>query len=104
MNNHDDFQDRPRGFLWPVICLALAFDLFLLFEVETEWTAASKLRQQYRATSQGLEAARQQVAASRTTETLWQGLINDVLALAETDPDLQRILSRHQIFRPQPSP
>jgi RNase adaptor protein for sRNA GlmZ degradation len=87
----------------PALFLALAFNLLLLYQLHSAWIATSNYRQQSQELSLQIAQASVNAESAKTMQSLLERLANEMLFLAESDADLQRLVQKYQITRRNPS-
>ncbi len=88
---------------WPGLLMSLAFNLFLISQIHTIWNTSSDLNRQEKILLQQVEKLQNDVVPARNVQALLEGIANDLLVLAETDPDARRVVDKFQIRRDPPS-
>lgn len=101
--NPPSIEARPAVALFPpIILVVLAFNLFLLSELHARWNDVSALRRASESLAERTERARADLPRSRTAQAALEGLANDLILLGNTDPDVRRIVDKHQIRKTTP--
>jgi hypothetical protein len=86
----------------PVLLIVLAFDLFLATEAHAVWRVNNRFKQQDAIIAKRIEQVETQISASRTWQTMLEGIANDLLELGKTDGDVRKIVEKYQIRKNQP--
>jgi len=95
--------DATNGFpFWPCLLVVLAFDFYLATEIHTVWRVTGRFQQQDAAVLKRVEQTQTQMAASRTWQTMLEGMANDLLDLSKTDAEIRKIVDKYQIRKNQP--
>ncbi len=87
-----------------VLCLVLAFNLFMASQVQTLWRTTTNLKQQEINIGQQLDRSQNEFLQARNMQLLLEALANDMLAMANTDYDVRRLVEKYQIRRAGPAP
>ena len=87
---------------WPALLLVLAFDLFLCVEIHSIARVTSRIETNLAGITKRSQLMESQMSASKTWQTMLEGIANDLLDLAKTDSDIRKVVDKYQIRRNQP--
>lgn len=87
---------------WPLLLLVLAFNLFLCVEIHSVRRVTDRIEQQHAAVTKRSQLMESQMAASRTWQTMLEGMANDLLDLAKSDSEVRKLVDKYQIRKNQP--
>jgi hypothetical protein len=103
MNGNDQYAPAPESTSsLALVLLALAFNLFLLFNALLYWGGLKNQVRQNDAFAQQIAQSKQVAANARVVQGMLEGLANDMLALSANDNDVRRIVEKYQIRRLNP--
>jgi hypothetical protein len=107
-------QSSDRSFGIALVLLAVAFNLFLVFNALLYWGGLKNQVRQNDALAQQIAQGKQAAVNARQVQGMLEGLANDILALSASEPEVRRIVEKYQIRRmnapaaqpavPQPPP
>jgi len=87
---------------WPVLLLVLAFSLFLCVEIYSVLRVTDRIEQQHAAVTKRAQLMESQMAASKTWQTMLEGMANDLLDLGKSDSEVRKLVEKYQIRKNQP--
>lgn len=103
MSENDPYaQVSERAPAVALILLAVAFNLFLLFNALLYWGGLKNQVRQNDALAAQIAQGKQQGANARVVQGMLEGLANDMLALSANDSDVKRVVEKYQIRRMNP--
>lgn len=103
MNGNDQYaQPAESTPAVALLLLAVAFNLFLLFNALLYWGGLKNQVRQNDALAAQIAQGKQQGANARVVQGMLEGLANDMLALSASDSDIRRIVEKYQIRRMNP--
>ncbi len=103
MNENETYeQGSDRSFGMAFVLLAVAFNLFLIFNALLYWGGLKNQVRQNDALAQQIVQGRQVAANARTVQGMLEGIANDLLSLSASESDARRIVEKYQIRRMTP--
>lgn len=100
MNGNEAYdQGADRSFGIALILLAVAFNLFLIFNALLYWGGLKNQVRQNDALAQQITQGKQAATNARQVQGMLEGIANDLLALSASEPEARRIVEKYQIRR-----